>query len=405
MEQQTASTSSASAFVRDQATWLAYTMLALMAYMQSSLGPVMPFLRAELDMNYTLGGAHTSAFAVGLATTGMIGGLLLRWPGRAAMLWGGGVGMSLGAIMLALSPHVAFTLGSVLVMGFLAACTLITVNAVLVDRHGSRSAVALVEANMAASLAATTVPLIIGGLQYTPVGWRGALFLPLLLVVLLALLLWRAPLPAAPVPTSPETKHHHARLPLAFWLAWIVIFLGVSIEWTLIIWSADFFETVVGLARRDAATLVSVFLGAMLVGRFAGSRLAHSITTPTLLLASVLLMLVGFPLFWLAPTVLLNIVGLAVAGLGVANMFPLGTALALGSAPGQTDIASVRASLAGSTAVLSAPFTLGWAADQFNIHAAFGIVAVWTVLALIMVLLARAARSRSKSTSAQVEPL
>jgi MFS family permease len=374
-----------------------------MAYMQSSLGPIMPFLRAELDMNYTLGGLHTSAFAVGLATACLLGGILLRWPGRRALLWGGGVGMSLGAIMLALSPHIAFTLGSVLVMGFLAACTLITVNAVLVDRHGPRSAVALIEANMMASLAATTVPLIIGGLQHTLVGWRGALFLPLLLVALLALLLWHAPLPTAPVHVS--TEQHRVRLPLAFWLAWIVVFLGVSIEWTLIIWSADFFETVVGLARRDAATLVSVFLGAMLVGRFGGSRLAHSIATPILLLASVLLILVGFPLFWLVPNVLINIVGLAVAGLGVANMFPLGIALAISSAPGQTDIASARASLAGSTAVLSAPFTLGWAADQLNIHAAFGIVAVWTVLALILVLLARAVKPQASSTPAQAEPL
>jgi fucose permease len=265
--------------------------------------------------------------------------------------------------------------------------------------------VALIEANMAASLAATTVPLIIGGLQYTFVGWRGALFLPLLLVALLALPLGRAPLPAAPVQPSPETEHQRARLPLALWLAWVVVFLGVSIEWTLIIWSADFFETVVGLARRDAATLVSVFLGAMLVGRFAGSRLAHSTATPILLLVSVLLILVGFPLFWLAPLVPLNIIGLAVAGLGVANMFPLGIALALSSVPGQTDIASARASLAGSTAVLSAPFTLGWIADQFNIHAAFGIVAIWTVLALVLVLLARAAKPQADSTPAQVEPL
>jgi fucose permease len=396
-------TPTAPAFVRDRATWLAYAMLALMAYMQSSLGPVMPFLRAELDMNYTLGGLHTSAFAVGLATACLLGGMLLRWPGRTVLLWGGGVGMSLGAILLTLSPHIAFTLGSVLLMGFLAACTLITVNAVLVDRHGSRSAVALIEANMMASLAATTVPLIIGGLQYTPVGWRGALFLPLLLVALLALPLGRAPLPTATVHAS--TEQHRVRLPLAFWLAWLVVFLGVSIEWTLIIWSADFFETVVGLARRDAATLVSVFLGAMLVGRFAGSRLAHNINTSTLLLASVLLTLIGFPLFWLAPNVLLNIIGLAVAGLGVANMFPLGIALALGSAPGQTDIASARASLAGSTAVLSAPFTLGWAADQFNIHAAFSIVAVWTVLALVLVLLARATQPQPDSAPAQTEPL
>jgi hypothetical protein len=43
-------------FVRNRLTWLAYAMLAYIGFTQSMLGPLMPFLRAELSLNYTLGG-------------------------------------------------------------------------------------------------------------------------------------------------------------------------------------------------------------------------------------------------------------------------------------------------------------------------------------------------------------
>ena len=43
-------------FFRNRLTWLAYAMLAYIGFTQSMLGPLMPFLRSELQLNYTLGG-------------------------------------------------------------------------------------------------------------------------------------------------------------------------------------------------------------------------------------------------------------------------------------------------------------------------------------------------------------
>ena len=48
-------------FVRDRFTWLAYLMLGYYAYLQAANGPLMPFLRADLGINYTTGGLHFSA--------------------------------------------------------------------------------------------------------------------------------------------------------------------------------------------------------------------------------------------------------------------------------------------------------------------------------------------------------
>jgi fucose permease len=110
---------------------------------------------------------------------------------------------------------------------------------------------------------------------------------------------------------------------------------------------------VVGLARVDAVTVVSVFFLAMLLGRVGGSLLSRRFSAPTILLFALLLTLVGFPLFWLGPQAWINVSGLFVAGMGIANLFPLIMALALTLAPQQVNQASSRITWA-----LAAPSSL-----------------------------------------------
>jgi fucose permease len=93
-----------------------------------------------------------------------------------------------------------------------------------------------------------------------------------------------------------------------------------------------------------------------------------------LLFAAVGIVLVGFPIFWLTRTPILNLVGLGLCGLGIANLFPLTLSAASNTAPGQANAASARVSLAAGLAILIAPQILGTAADVVGIQSAYGIV-------------------------------
>ena len=53
------------AFRRDRFTWLAYLLLAFFAYFLNVLGPSTPFLKAELDLSYTIASLYFSALAAG----------------------------------------------------------------------------------------------------------------------------------------------------------------------------------------------------------------------------------------------------------------------------------------------------------------------------------------------------
>jgi fucose permease len=377
-------------FVRDRLTWLTYLMLGIFNYVQSSLGPVMPFLRSELDLSFTMGGLHSTVFALGAVAVGLLGDTLLRALGRHTVFWGSALGMVLFALVFIASPVVAMTIATAGAMGLCASLIILTVNAVLSDHHGTLRTVALSEANILASLGGALVPLAVGFSQQTLGTWRPALVVPLLLVLALALVFRREELPRMPIDASEDgTASRTRRLPLAFWVYWLVLFCAIAVEWCLIIWSADFLLDTTAISPGWAATAVSLFLVGQVIGRFVASRLAHHISAETLLLGAVLVALLGMPLFWLVPLLPVKIIGLLIAGIGVGNFFPLGLSAALGTAPQQSDRVSARISIAAGLGISGMPLLLGWVADQAGIAAAFAVAAVLLTLTLLLTLLGR----------------
>lgn len=150
-------------FIRYRFAWLAYAGLFVFAYLQVILSPIMPFLREELSLSYTLGGLHATMFAAGSVIASFISPMLIRRLGRHQVFWWGITGMFVGALLLASAPHVVFTLSSVLLMAIAGVAAMVIITAGLVDLYGSRSPIALAEANVTASIGATMVPLLVGG--------------------------------------------------------------------------------------------------------------------------------------------------------------------------------------------------------------------------------------------------
>jgi predicted MFS family arabinose efflux permease len=392
-------------FERDRFTWLAYLMLAYFGYLEATLGPLMPFLRSELHLSYTVSGLHLSAFAFGMVLAGSIGDYLVRFWGRTWVFWGGGAGMAVGALLFTLGHHAALTIASALIMGLPGTLVMIMVQATLSDRHGERRAIALTESNVAASISAGLAPLLVGSLQRVGVGWRSALLLGAIGWGALLLGFWREPIPknaGDPQPTARSLRPASRKLPAVYWAYWLVIFLGVSVEWCVIFWGADFLETNVGLRKVDASTLISVFFVAMVIGRTTGSRLSRSVPIRTLHPIAVAIALAGFFPFWLGPAAPINVAGLFLAGLGIANIFPLTLSAASGSVlPHQADVASSRITLAAGMATLITPQILGALADETGIKNAYSVVAVFLVAAAGAILLAGRLAFRQSAGSVQ----
>jgi fucose permease len=371
-------------FIRYRTTWLAYIMLAYMSYAPSTIGPMMPFLRSELNLSYTLGGFLLSISASGMVLAGLIGDRMARVFGRRAVFWGGAVGASFGAVFLALSRTVMISLPAVFIMGLSAGLVQVMIQAILVDLHGESRTVALTEANIAASLSTCLAPLIVVEFQRLGLGWRSGLYLVVLFLLIIISQFWLSPIPNPNPINSTNRRVSQDKLPRVFWLFWIIVFLVVSIEWSLMVWGADFLVSVIGLSKINASMTMSGFLGAYVLGRVIGSRLTRFMQGHIILFISLGVTLVSFPLFWLSRTPLLNLIGLLFAGMGVANLYPLAMSLAIGIDSRQANLASARISFGAGLAIFVAPLSLGNLADRLGIQNAYGIVVLLIGLAIVI---------------------
>lgn len=359
-------------FTRTRMTWLAYILLSLYGYFLNILGPITPFLKDEFGLSYTVSSLHFSAFAVGILLVGLGGHVLIRRVGRVRALSIGALGLGLGALLLVAGRAPAITIGAAFLMGCVGSLILAVVPAALSEEHGALRAVAISESNVLASLLSTAAPLLVGWLAGQAAGWRLALIAAALLALLIGLVLLRQPARRAAVDASQPGR----RLPLQFWYYWVVLVLAVSVEFCMVYWSADYLGSVLGVPVASAAQAVSLFLAGMIIGRLVGGQAVRRFAPRSVILASLLLGSAGFLLFWTTASPALGMAGLAVTGLGVASLYPLVLALAIGASGGDESQAGARTTLASGTAILALPLVLGRVADIVGLKAAFAVVAV-----------------------------
>ena len=391
-------------FTRDRLTWLAYGMLAYFAYLEASLGSVLPFIRAELHLDYALVAWHFSVFGAGMIVAGLTADQLIRRFGRANAFWGGGIGMAFGSLLLILGQQPWMTLLGALIMGLPGTLLLVTIQSILADRHREQQGIALTEANLGASIGAGLSALCVGGLAQLGLGWRGGLIVPILALVALAVVGKRERVNSKLLnneeTVAPGEQRQEVRRPLSFifWVNWLAVVLLVSVEWCMTYWAASFLQSKLHIDAGSAATLLAFYLLSTIGGRLIGSRLTRVVTGPLLLFIAIGVTLLGFLSFWLATAPLLVIGGLLFAGIGSANLWPQSIAQAFAIAPKQADQASASVSFAAGIAICAAPLLLGTLANITSLSIAYGIVPFLLLLALVVSVIATSMGNAKKAS-------
>lgn len=232
---------------------------------------------------------------------------------------------------------------------------------------------------------ALAAPLLTGLSVALALDWRSPLIAGLVAGAVILLVFRSTMLPARPTPELARP----ARLPPAFWAYWVLLALGVSMEFSVLVWSPEFLEHVVGMSRGAAATGAAAFFAAMLLARIVGSRLLHRISVRTLYLAALGLTFAGFLIYWGLTGPAAAISGLFILGLGIAQCYPLSATLAVGAAGGDADKASARMMSAVGVALIVTPALMGILADAFGLHLAQLVLPVLLATALGILALAR----------------
>jgi len=183
-----------------------------------------------------------------------------------------------------------------------------------------------------------------------------------------------------------------------FWIAAAVLFCTTAAEWCVTAWGATFVTDAVGVSTDTAVALMAGYFGGVLIGRTLGSRLAGRHSPARLLAIALGITATGFAIWWLSTAPAPALIGLSLLGIGLGNLFPMGVALAVALAPGQSALASGRVVAMSSFAVVLTPLTVGTLADATSLKAALGVVPVMVVLAAAGLTLVSRTRARATGT-------
>ncbi|MET7833593.1 MFS transporter [Micromonospora sediminicola] len=421
---------------RDRTTWLTYAQLGLWGFFLYGFGPVVPLLRDEQGTSAAVAGLHSTGIAVGALAGGALFAPVARRYGRGPAIWLGLAGVAAGVTALGLLHPLPATIAAVAVVATFGMMVISGVNVVLTARHGPAAPAALTEANAACAGMGILAPLTIGVTVDAGLGWRPVMAVEVGLITLVALaaLTFRVRLPhgapataaaAAPVGVAPAsaapapvaaavapaavasgprgilvssrsggtarrqgpgagTRVASARLPRAYWIAWVLMSVTGSIEVCLSLWTADVLRDHAGLSAGGASAGVAAIVGGMFVGRAAGGRAALRWPPVPLLLGALTVSLAGFTLFWASPIGWLAVTGLVVLGLGNALHYPLAISIALAAAGTATDRAAGWSSYSMGVGFGVAPVVLGWVADGVGPHLAFLLLPAFIAVAVLL---------------------
>jgi fucose permease len=374
-------------FVRDKLTWLGYLLVGYSCFVCAAFGPMMPFLRAEQELVYSVAALHFSAMATGGLITGTTGDRIMRRFGSASCIWGGAIGILCGLIILGVAKLAPITIFGALLIGFSSSLMGQTVTAIMSSRFGALRSIGIYECNIIGSVFCALAPFVVGQVSQHGLNWRTTLLFPIAYIAVVAATNLRTVTGST---SALEVPVSDSRLPKAYWAYFIVIALSVAAEWSVIFWSSEFMEHCTHFSKPDAATSVSVFLVAMFVGRIIGSRLTRVIPLRRMLPAAAVLAAAGFIVFWLGQSAPVTLLGLMLVGLGEANVYPLTFSAAIGTVPDQSARAAARMSISTGAAILIAPLILGIIADHAGLPTAFGFIAALLILAAVGVFIANA---------------
>ncbi len=380
--------SSHSRLNRTPALWVLYALLGLYAFFQNAIGPAVPFLRAEFHLDYTMAALHMSVYAIGMIVAGLGGPAFIRRWGLQAALWGGQIGTLVGLTALVLAPNPWVSLLSIFFAAVAGSVSTAAIQSSVSDLAGPHRGKALMEATMTASLTSAMAPFVLVLGTVTGTGWRTLWPVFLLALIVTAFLGFR-PLSKAISHERHSVEKKSGRLPRSFARFWILILVGVALEWCIGFWATEYLRGLPGGSVGLAAAGAGTFQLAAFASRWVSSRLTGKWGEKKLLLTAVLLTGLGFPLYWSLANPFTAFLGLFLCGWGVANFFPLALSLAIGTSEAQAPKIASFASIAAGLAILVAPLALGALADRWSLSNALLVVPIGLLFMLGLLLFRR----------------
>ena len=292
------------------------------------MGVAWPAVRVDMGQPLAAVGVFTLVGTVCAAVSSYFAGAIVKRVGTGAVVAASCLMTALALVGYGFAPSFAWLVALSIPMGIGAGAVDTSLNHFVASHYSSRHMNWL---HGFWGVGATLGPLIMSWSVTTPTGWTlgtrtiGLMQLALAVTLFLTLALWAR----EKATHTEDATHIHAKTafkplnPQALWLAPTCFLLYVSAEMGTGLWAASILATDRGMPLAQAGVWVSVYFGAITVGRFAVGLIANWLGNRKLVQLGICVAVLGAALFaahgWVGDA---SLTGLVLMGLGCAPIFP-----------------------------------------------------------------------------------
>ncbi|MEY3782271.1 MAG: hypothetical protein RIS97_449 [Pseudomonadota bacterium] len=292
------------------------------------MGVAWPAVRVDMGQPLAAVGVFTLVGTICAAVSSYFAGAIVKRVGTGAVVAASCLMTALALVGYGYAPSFAWLVALSIPMGIGAGAVDTSLNHFVASHYSSRHMNWL---HGFWGVGATLGPLIMSWAVANPAGWTlgtrtiGLMQLALAVSLFLTLALWAREKATHTEDANAEstTTLFKPLNPQALWLAPTCFLLYVSAEMGTGLWAASILATDRGMPLAQAGVWVSVYFGAITVGRFAVGLVANWLGNRKLVQLGICVAALGAALFaahgWVGDA---SLAGLVLMGLGCAPIFP-----------------------------------------------------------------------------------
>lgn len=353
------------------------------------LGSFIPFLRDQYGFSYDLSGILLSCQSVGNLLSVLLAGFLPIYLGRRRAVLLTSVWMAAAYLIFASGFGSPFL--------FLAAFTMTGIarggnsnfsNTMISTLPGDKATRGynLLHGCFAVGALLSPLVLVFCTNRWPAMGWRLVAGLLALLCVSQIIVYAKMPLPQEPKGKSVKTVDYSFLKVKQFWLGSAMLFFYISVEYAIVGWLVSYFQDTGILNASWSQIMNSLLWLVIFCGRMIGAAITGKVSRNKLLLIDGAGFCAFFLVMFFSRNPALIVLGLMSAGLFMATIYP--TAFAFGSdCIRGNDLGCSLMIFTGSAGGILTPFLVGQVAERAGIRAGMGLVAVFTALLLLSIVL------------------
>ena len=350
--------------------WIAFFANGLWLMVIGLLGPAIPSIIVEFDLDYSSAGLIFTLLSAGSLLGTFIGGVASDYS-RRKILWAFfSITLALGLVLVGIAPSYTSLLLVIFFMSLFGGPIGAVGQSIMLQMFPQKRTSYLSLQTMFAAAGSFIAPLILAFIFLSGGSWRFAFFTVAGFVFLLFMWIVFVKLPE-------PTVNHGNRIPLktiivdkSMILIGSMIFLSIGIDIGFSYWLAEYFTTVVGSAAAFSSIAVSAYLCGVILSRFSLSYFSDS-DQVDIIIAGLILAGISLVLFLNLPFLWLKLLLCVLYGIGIGPVFPLlmarGTGLYPGKSGAVTGILFATISLGG----MVFPFLIGLIGNITGIEGAY----------------------------------